>query len=706
MAMRKNLAWMTLLALAALAGREGVIRAAPPTPEFTSAITVSVLPVFVVDKDGKAVQGLAKEDFVIEDDGKVVEIAGFRSIDAADPENQEALKESPAARRHFMLLFDLSFTSIDGIVRSRKAAMEFVSKDLQPLDLAAVGTFSANQGLRFLIGFTSDRGQLMRAVETLGVFQRDRQVDPLGLAYDLRDLGSMAADTVRVRGDDTFDQAVRELQNRFQAGEENYYRERVMHLVEALGQLGKILDTFQGRKQVLFLSNGFDDSVLVGATNAQQVSQDSEAIIRGRSWEVPSTRRFGDSGVRDALTQALRTFSASDAVIHTVDLTGLRAGSDARYQDGQQRRGGRESLSDVAELSGGRFFRNANDLAPVLSEVSELSRHSYLIAFEPSSARSPGKFHKLKVRMKKKGLTVSHRSGYFERLPNDKKPAMARRFEAAEIITKGIEKDELPLRALALPYRPTGADVVLPVVLELEGPALIGAAAAPLELEVHGYAFDEQGTLKDVATLFSRVDPARAGARLREGGLQAHVTFRLQPGLHNLKFLVQDMASGRIGSKWLEVSVPSFEAGEVFLSPPLFMGPPDRGVVLEVRSRASQGLADSPFRADQAFVPEVQPSLVNGREHRVCVLAFDASKRYDPGATFELVPRLLNDAGQPVSVGPVALSQAQAGDDGLRRFVLTFTPEGLAAGPYTFRIGLRDPASGRVSEAYQSVRVQ
>ena len=638
--MRNKTRHIAGLALTALLGAEAT--GAPPTPEFSSAITVVVLPVFVIDRDGGSVQGLKKEDFVVEDDGKAVELAGFRSIDAGDPTNQEALKDSPAARRHFMLLFDLSFTSVDGIVRSRKAAMDFVSRDLQPLDLASVATFSATHGLKFLVGFTSDRTQLVRAVETLGVLQRDRQVDPLGLAFDLRDLGTLAADTSRTRGeDDGVDDALRQLQTRFQQGEESYYRERVLHLVEALGQLGKVLDTFQGRKQVLFLSNGFDDSVLVGATSPQQVSQDSEAIIRGRSWEVPSSRRFGDSGVRNALTKALHSFSASDAVIHSIDLTGLRAGNDVRQQEMQLRRGGgRESLSDVASLSGGRFFRNANDLGPVFSEIAELSRHYYLLAFEPNVAKSPGKFHKLRVRLKPKGLTVSHRSGYFERLGNDKKPVMTRRFEAAEIITKGIERDELPLRALALPYRPSGTDIVLPVVLELDGEPLVAGATSNLELEVHGYAFDKEGSVKDVATLFSRLDLARVGSRLREGGLQAHVTFRLQPGFYNLKFLVQDTVSGRIGSKWLEVNVPTFDAGEVFLSPAALHG-----------SRRPRGRVASPVAGQPGLVR--QP-VSRGRELRA---PGPAASRERTGAS-RVRPRLRRE--QTLRPGPVLRDRSAA----------------------------------------------
>ena len=36
----------------------------------------------------------------------------------------------------------------------------------------------------------------------------------------------------------------------------------------------------------------------------------------------------------------------------------------------------------------------------------------------------------------------------------------------------------------------------------------------------------------------------------------------------------------------------------------------------------------------------------------------------------------------------------------------TFTPIGVAAGDYSLRVRVRDPASGRVGESFQSVRVE
>ena len=106
------------------------------------------------------------------------------------------------------------------------------------------------------------------------------------------------------------------------------------------------------------------------------------------------------------------------------------------------------------------------------------------------------------------------------------------------------------------------------------------------------------------------------------------------------------------------------------------------------------------------ILPRDDDMGINGQAQRVCLLAYDAGRQYDPGAAFEIKPQLLDAAGSPVSSGGFHLSKAVAGEDGFRRFVLDFTPTALLPGDYRLRVRFRDPSSGRVSESYQTVRVE
>jgi len=161
-----------------------------------------------------------------------------------------------------------------------------------------------------------------------------------------------------------------------------------------------------------------------------------------------------------------------------------------------------------------------------------------------------------------------------------------------------------------------------------------------------------------------------------------------------------------MGSHWLEVVVPELDPAEVQLFPPLFMDDPAQWVVIDAPSRGAHP-PESPFRvADEAFVPRVRPSFANGRLERVCLLVYDGGRSYDPGASFEIKPQLVNSDGGAVRLGRIEVAKTVSGADGFRRFVLNVTPADLVAGDYTLRVRLRDPSSGRISEAYQAVRVE
>lgn len=700
------------LALAAAAGAAAQEESAPPTGarpadlEFGAGVSVVSLPVFVTDGAGRSVAGLTRDDFQLADDGQPAKIVGFREVDAAEAALDDELRQAPAARRQFLLLFDLAFTSPAGLVRARQAALDFVTRKLGPLDLASVATFSAQQGLRILLGFTSDRQQLRRAVMRLGLLQVDRPRDALGLVYDLTEIGSAFADTTLDDGALDFESAAYAVQTRYRQSEQTSYTRRVEALLDGLKTLARSLDSFQGRKQVVLLSSGFDPTVLVGQ-QGEQANESSEALARGQFWAVRPEDRYGDTSVRAGMQAALRAFSTSDAVVHAVDLSGLSAGGDPRFAVREPGGGARvESLAMVAEASGGRLFKSSNDVSRALDEVLEMSRHYYLLALEPQKARGPGRFHKLKVRVRGKGLRASHRSGYFEREPFSARPDLARRFEAAEVVAKGLVGGEIDYGVLATPYGPAGGGrALLPVVLDVGGAALLGDAprGERLGLEIYGYAMAADGSVADLAAYASNLDLATVGARLRRHGLQCHLTFALAPGAYDLRFLVRDADTGRMGARFLAVTVPDLRPDEMQLAPPIQMDPTGERVLVHAASRAGAP-AGAVFEVDGTpFAPGVRPALANGRAARFLLLAFDGGRGYDAGAPLEVRSQLLDANGTAYPDGSFELERVQAEPGGLRRVVLSITPAGVPPGQYTLRVRLRDMTSGRVAESFRTV---
>ena len=69
--------------------------------------------------------------------------------------------------------------------------------------------------------------------------------------------------------------------------------------------------------------------------------------------------------------------------------------------------------SSMAETSGGFAIRNTNDLGAGLARISRESRSYYLIGYVPQNDRADGRFRQIEVKVKRPGVRVRARKGYF-----------------------------------------------------------------------------------------------------------------------------------------------------------------------------------------------------------------------------------------------------------------------------------------------------
>ena len=136
---------------------------------------------------------------------------------------------------------------------------------------------------------------------------------------------------------------------------------------------------------------------------------------------MDSFSRFGDSNLRHSLGEVTRSLAAADTVVHSIDVTGLGTNRSlvrtTVTEDPVRDTTNRESLGFLAAETGGRLFKDANNLAPALAEMLEMTSRYYVLGFQPEVEKGPGAFHKIRVKVDRKGVKFSHRPGYFERAP-------------------------------------------------------------------------------------------------------------------------------------------------------------------------------------------------------------------------------------------------------------------------------------------------
>ena len=659
----------------------------PRAPVFEAGVTLVAVPVFVTDKSGQAVAGLTAEDFEVYDGGRRVPIAAFQAVDVHDPVAAASLPELPvavqaAAHRQFLLLFDLQFSQAAGIKRARAAATRFVRDSLGASDLVAVATFGRG-GLKMLTTFTSDRAHVARAIEGLGRIE-GLETDPLGLGGGLGEpADASGADASLI--DELIADEIGLLQNELMRA----YRQRVNDFLGTVEDLAKALSSVRGRKQIVLLSAGFSEKAWAGP-------QTEADRFEYANWMV----------VQERMKEVFRMAGLSDVVIHSVNLAGLEGPVDVASQTGRNsaRGEGVAALSALAASTGGRYVRPTNDFGRALAEVEQLSRHYYVLAFQPAEpAATGGRPRNLKVRVRGTGRSVSHRAAYVVPASSASPGAAAGRLAAAEAIGKGLSGGPVGLRLVAMPYRDREGRPSIPAVLYIDKPTLAAVArGGRLDLQVYGYAM-AAGRVLDTLTLETTLDLSKLGASVSSDGVRVLTAFAVSPGVVELRFFVRAGAAGDIGSIRRQVEVPAIVEGEPRLSPPVLMLPPTGKIVVPLSTRNGAQL-EIPFRlGSAAFVPDAV-SLQPGRASELCVFVWrPRTASTDP---LEVTGEIARPGEEPLPLRFEGVPQVVADSDGFDRYVVTVVAPEASPGAYALRLVFRDGATGRTTRTETRIALE
>ncbi len=576
------------------------------------------VPVTVLDRNGDPVRGLTQDRFEIIDQGKARPITSFETIDFASPESLKSTSPlNPVVRRNFLLLFDLTFSSPAGRTKAQEAARNFLARGLHRRDLAAIGTIDVDRGLRLLTAFTTDRNLLSAAIANPVNF---RSSDPLQIAG----IQGFEAQADQSTANQPEVDAVADFQKDLARGEqrlnEQFKRSRAEREIKLLGLLSQTLRNVNGRKEVVFFSEGFDPKLIQGrgARAAADVQRDEmDQITSGQYWKVDSDARYGSTSSLSILGEMGRAFHGSDVILHAVDIGGVRVDKDT--QQGAQLNSN-EALFLIANHSGGGVLRNSNDLTADLDRMMRQQEVVYVLGFQPT-VTTPGKFHELKVRVKDvPAAHVVHRAGYYERGVEN---SLERVLTTAEIVLNDIPQNDIGVAALAVPF-PTKGKSQVPVILEINGSDLIQSAKSnALTVDIFLYAFDDEGIVRD--RMFQRVDVdvTKFADKLRESGIKYYATLSLPEGRYALKTLVRVPQTERKGYARTDVAVPP--PTEVAVLPPFFFEEPGKWLMVKGGSHDVTN-AVYPFQIDgEPFIPSAAVRVRQGEPRQFAVFVYNAS---------------------------------------------------------------------------------
>ena len=405
----------------------------PPTSDngFTLRLDVSSLlvPAVVLDKEGRSVAGLTKQDFVVLDDGKQREITGFTFVQrppaarsrqsqiTASDEAPPGNSQSATTRKRFVVfLFDDRHMTADELPFVQKAANRLLDQPLPDDNYAAVvSLMGANSGI------THDHVVLQAAVEKLSLhqaLQRDRG--------DCPDVDYYSADQIMNHHNATeFQIAVEE------ARQCSSLQVETSHEDPYIG-ISNPNDPFQRAAMAAATR-----ALAVGEEDARESLASVKNVVHAMS-KLSGERVliFVSSGFLSPSPETMRLKSeimdvaaASDVVVNALDARGLYAGNlDASHggttsltglvtnQQGQSHlasmQASENAMSELAVGTGGRFFHNSNDLEGGLEMLAAIPENAYLLEISLKGVKANGAIHRLQVKLDRPGFEIHARKGY------------------------------------------------------------------------------------------------------------------------------------------------------------------------------------------------------------------------------------------------------------------------------------------------------
>ena len=406
--------------------------AATPTKDdksgtFTFKVPVDVVVVnaIVTDKQGNPVKDLKVDEFRVYEDGKLQPIHTFalESYKATQGPAQTPGKPSGApttedpgsaqSRMISIVVDDLATSAPEFFMYTQQALNKLLGSGIEPSDLISYSTASGSVSQPF----TSDRdlllslaGDLHKKVQRIGTTKstcpeltdmqaqqiRNNHPDNMSLrvavaktiiCQNIQDLPNLPAEV-------TAEPMVRSAAA--QQFEENQHRYR--SLLTSLKQYLRSLRHFEGRKSLILISDGFlSDYVRYELQDVTDMALRSGVI-------------FNTVDVRGLYTT---NYQASDQVAVGNDQESFTLLSrkpqmridDMRYQE--------DPLRQLSSETGGMHIGNTNDLAAGMRKIIDSQSFYYILSYATPSAKSDGRYHKIKLEVTRPGLNVTYRKGYY-----------------------------------------------------------------------------------------------------------------------------------------------------------------------------------------------------------------------------------------------------------------------------------------------------
>lgn len=335
-------------------------------------VALKLVQIFVTDKNGNPVTDLTKDEFILYDNGKLQTITDFEKHISAKPDKKveetlEDVKLPPPQKiqtrmnRKLILFLDVERNSIRGLVLSKKAALHFIDTQVQSTDEVGVFSYSLLGGLVIHEYLTTDHKKVIKAVK------RIKGVVGMPPIFE----GGISVKTGPRGGEsESKDAGGRSLEI---PPIQTDAVARTNNFINNIKELAKVLRYIPGYKNIILFSGG-----------------------------VPSFHLFSkDQILRENYEDMGKELAAANSPVYSVSTLGAKRAP---------------ALDMLSDISGGKYLYKVEDYEKIATQIQNLTSNYYVLGYYIDETWD-GKYHEIKVELKRKGYEVHAQSGYFNPKP-------------------------------------------------------------------------------------------------------------------------------------------------------------------------------------------------------------------------------------------------------------------------------------------------
>jgi VWFA-related protein len=717
------LLFFSLSARFAFAAAESRTPRSPQKPlRHEVSVTLKLIQVFVTDRKGNPVTDLRKEDFVVYDNGRHVDVTEFEIHVLPDARSEgfragEMIVPTPAVSPRqvhllpgkFFLFFDFAYNNLGGIRKAREAALHFLDEKVVPGDEVGLLSISMLKGLIIHEYLSADHQKVRDAVAALDV----ESALSSGRAEDIEDeyWRRMAEETPPDKRSQFGRKSIYELN-----ADRQEARNQALVIVQQIISLARALRNVPGQKHFIFFSTGVPGSMIhgyqSGYAQVTSVIRTSDGLIRGPD--------FGDPVLRTANEEMYRELAASGCSFFSFDTreaaltlpgaslfayeaetfgTGYRdvfseAGASKPpvelFKDDKLT--GRYTIGRLSKLTGGEYFSNINEFEKNLDKVQVLAENYYVLGYRLADERD-GKFHDLKVKVLRKGCEVRAQSGYFNPKAFRECSDLEKNLQLVELALTGKSPYETPLPIPIVPLSyVSGGETRLGVLARITPEAIEKFLGG--RVEVVTLMFDDK---EDLAGL-QRIEADLSGYEGMDVFAAAEIS--LGPGRYDCRVVVRDLETGTAAVAAGRVEIEERMSAGLKAESPLLLLPGGALAYFEDVSGKEGGRAGSwsdVYAFDRArFAPIVGDGIPAGTMRLAAVVPCSVGGILAPRIVLEA--KLVDPAsGMMIPLPITSARMTRKGD--LEIFFLEMSLAGVPPGNYDFAVRAEETGSGLTSEA-------